>query len=152
MHARVPSPYMPFQPHSLTLYIKTNIHSKIKTQKSQFLIWVRVGNIHLTKEDTQMGSKHMRRCSTSLVLSEIKTKSTIRYHRMPIKMAQIQKQTKKRTAPTTEEDTEQQELSFTVEKKAKWYTEFGELLALSYQAKHSLTIWSGNYTSSYLPN
>ena len=46
---------------------------------------------HLAKEDTSMGSKHMRRCQTSLVLSDIKTKSTIRCHCTPIKMAQIRK-------------------------------------------------------------
>ena len=46
---------------------------------------------HLAKEDTPMGSKHMRRCQTSLVLSDIKTKPTIRCHCTPTKMAQIRK-------------------------------------------------------------
>jgi hypothetical protein len=80
--------------HQYNKGLISRIHRQLKKLNLQRISipmkkWARELNRELSKEEVQMASKYMKKCSTSLVIKEMQIKITLRFHLTLLRMAII---------------------------------------------------------------
>ena len=73
-----------------------------------------------------MANNYMKRCSISLIITEMQIKTTMRYHLISVRVDIIKKSTNNKIWKKENSFMEKRELFYTVSGNVNWYSHYGE--------------------------